>query len=219
MQVRITGISGGGATTVDLVISFVKNYPAEPPPLSVICTAGRIANLDALTQRLLTEATGCVGMAMVFSLVTAAEDWLRDNVKPPGAATLLTSSTRGTTGTGSGRAASAEGSHDSGTVTLRGGPVTRDSFAAWNAKFMAEVKETRALQAKRQAEQAPVKLTGRELFERNKALANSDALAEGEEEGDVVLDASVFEGLDSIEVEGDFECSDPDVECSALDAY
>lgn len=208
---RITGISGDSGVTVDLVISFVKNYPAEPPPLSVICTAGKISNLDALTQHLLTEATGCVGMAMVFSLVTAAEDWLRENTKCT--ATSL-ASTRGATGTSSGRPALAERSRDSEVATLRGGPVTRESFAAWNAKFMAEVGEARALQAKRQAEQTPIKLTGRELFERNKALATSDALAEGEEgEGDVVLDASVFEGLDSIEVEGDFECSDLEDVC------
>lgn len=56
-------------------------------------------------------------------------------------------------------------------------PVTVESFLAWKAKFDAELLKAKLEQQKKLAEQNPTnqrRLTGREMFETDKALAESD---------------------------------------------
>ncbi|KAG8908498.1 hypothetical protein FRB99_005857 [Tulasnella sp. 403] len=68
---------------------------------------------------------------------------------------------------------------------LRGTPVTSESFATWRTKFLRERAATKALQEdekmkdlsnkeKEEYKKIATRLTGRQLFERNRDLATSD---------------------------------------------
>lgn len=60
---------------------------------------------------------------------------------------------------------------------IEGTPVTVESFLAWKAKFEAEQLKAKLEQQKKQIEQNPSgqrRYTGREMFETDKALAESD---------------------------------------------
>ena len=63
--------------------------------------------------------------------------------------------------------------------------VTRDSFLDWKKKFdneMAEIKKQKGLLVIEDT-----KPTGKQLFERDKTLANSDLLGKDDEEGEDVI--------------------------------
>ncbi|KAF8778244.1 RWD domain-containing protein 1 [Argiope bruennichi] len=80
--------------------------------------------------------------------------------------------------------------------------VTVESFMTWKAKFDQEMAELKKLQAKEEV--ASKKLTGRELFEKDKTLVDSD-LKFLQDEGEVKVDESLFQELDDLELQEDEE--------------
>ncbi|GIY69967.1 RWD domain-containing protein 1 [Caerostris extrusa] len=80
--------------------------------------------------------------------------------------------------------------------------VTVESFMSWKAKFDQEVAELKKLQAK--DEVVSKKLTGRELFEKDRSLVDSD-LQFLQDEGEVKVDESLFQELDDLELEEEDE--------------
>ena len=132
-------------------------------------------------------------MAMIFSLLTFLEDW------------IIASSTTKKKGAGKRLVLAAEdgapSNPDSASspttlieekVLAAGTPVTRDSFLRWREAFL---KETSSLPPISTATATASKLTGKQLFEQNRALAASDA-GFGVEEGDVVeIDEALFASI------------------------
>ena len=89
-----------------------------------------------------------------------------------------------------------------------GTKVTTESFMKWRTSFLkeiAELKAARVTEAQKRAEKDKKnKLTGRQLFEKDKTLAKSDAAFM--EEGDVVVDLDLFEDeLEGLDLEDDEE--------------
>lgn len=190
-RLRVTGITGPGIS-VDLEVELPAAYPDEPPKFSILATSGRLSDLDALQRDLLAEMRQSLGMAMVYTMVSTVEEWLARNMKPSSSSISTTAKTPS-----DGQLASRP-TEEEVPLTMRGGPVTPETFAAWNTKFMAELSKTRMQQEKKQLEgSGPARLTGRELFEQNRALAASDSMV-GDE---VVLDSSAFEGLDDLQID------------------
>lgn len=87
--------------------------------------------------------------------------------------------------------------------------MTLDSFSIWKAKYDLETGKA-ALKQKATANKKP---TGRQLFERDASLANSD-LAFIKDDGDsvqgVTVDESLFQDLDELDLqdEDDSDFSD-----------
>ncbi|CAN0878072.1 RWD domain-containing protein 1 [Linum grandiflorum] len=159
-----------------LIFAHTENYPDEPPLLHVTSIKGvQPSDLKALKEKLEQEATENLGMAMVYTLVTSAKEWLselcgQDDEEDD--------------------AADLEATKDD-VIIPHGEPVTVETFLAWREKFEAELALERA---KLMPEFALTvtkekKLTGRQWFESGKGRGAAAAAIEGsEEEDDVDID-------------------------------
>lgn len=65
-------------------------YPNELPIFSILVVSGRISDSEALRMWVREEAERSLGMAMIFSMVTAIEDWLAKQKKASGMGDTLT---------------------------------------------------------------------------------------------------------------------------------
>ena len=81
--------------------------------------------------------------------------------------------------------------------------MTVESFLVWRAKFDEETGRA----ALKQAKEVNKKLTGRQLFERDASLANSDLafIKEGDAVEGVSVDETLFQDLEDLDLddEGD----------------
>ncbi|XP_073115025.1 uncharacterized protein [Elaeis guineensis] len=166
-----------------LIFSHTEKYPDEPPLLNLKSVRGiKPEDLSVLKEKLQKEVAQNLGMAMVYTLVTSAKDWLSENF---------------------GREVVVEESEETDTtkddiIVPHGEPVTIDTFLAWRERFEAELALERANLIPEYALTAPKekKLTGRQWFESGRHTAKGvAAVAEEseEEEEDIDLDDD-FEG-------------------------
>ncbi|WCJ39599.1 Ubiquitin-conjugating enzyme family protein [Euphorbia peplus] len=170
-----------------LIFSHTEKYPDEPPLLNVQSIRGiQGSDLKILKEKLEQEASENLGMAMIYTLVSSAKDWLSENY----------------------------GQDDEGdeyideqavkdeVIVPHGEPVTVDTFLAWRERFEAELALERA---KLMPESALTvtkekKLTGRQWFESGRAKG----VAADKEESDV-------EDEEDIDFDDDFEDDEDDM--------
>ncbi|KAL6996364.1 hypothetical protein U1Q18_006493 [Sarracenia purpurea var. burkii] len=167
-----------------LIFSHTEKYPDEPPLLNVKSLKGiQAVDLKNLKEKLDQEASENLGMAMVYTLVTSAKEWLCERFAQD---------------------AGMENTDDEETtkdeiIVPHGEPVTVDTFLAWREKFEAELALERAKLMPESALSAPKekKLTGRQWFESGRASTKSAApITEGsdvEDEEDIDFDDDDFE--------------------------
>lgn len=87
---------------------------------------------------------------------------------------------------------------------IEGTPVTVESFMAWKVKFDAELLKAKIERLKKMNEQNPSNqrgLTGREMFEKDKALAESDLNFVDDLEQDQL--EALLENIDEMNLEDD----------------
>lgn len=159
-----------------------------------------ISDLDGseLLERLNTEAAQSLGMVMVFTLVSSALEWLN------GRKDLLLLRKKEI--------------HDRKLMAVEqeeqkrfeGTRVTVDTFLKWKKAFDDEMTIIKMKDASAVIEKGPKKLSGRELFERDSGLNDSDLqfLEEGDvpvsyDETGVKVDVSLFEDLEDLEIDED----------------
>ncbi|XP_052183330.1 uncharacterized protein LOC127795590 isoform X2 [Diospyros lotus] len=166
-----------------LIFSHTEKYPDEPPLLNVKSLKGiQAADLKVLKEKLEQEASENLGMAMVYTLVTSAKDWLCDRF--------------------------AQDDNDENAVDVEaetndiivphGEPVTVDTFLAWRERFEAELALERAkLMPESALAPKEKKLTGRQWFESGRASMKGSApiteASDEEQEEDIDLDDEDFE--------------------------
>lgn len=153
--------------SVKLQFSLPAKYPDEKPSLQIIDSSElEEYELTELLENLSNKMEESLGNVMIFILVSDVVEWLSgrleemqalDNVEDVKQRELEEEERRKIDGT----------------------PVTVASFLAWKAKFDAEMLRLKLEQQKKpQSEQASSvgarRLTGKEMFERDKALAESD---------------------------------------------
>ncbi|XXG48257.1 hypothetical protein AAC387_Pa02g2758 [Persea americana] len=172
-----------------LIFSHTEKYPDEPPRLNVKSLRGiKQEDLKSLKENLEQEASENLGMAMIYTLVTSAKDWLVEKF-----------------------------SHDAedeepkekdavkdDIIIPHGEPVTVETFLAWRERFEAELALERA-KLMPESELAPKekKLTGRQWFESGRATAKGAApVTEGTDDEDEEED---------IDFEDDFEDDEEDM--------
>ena len=152
------------------------------------------ADVAELQQLLEAQASENLGMAMLFTLATSAREWLR------GKAHFVSPCDQVDPAVAKAQAEEEEEARKAA-ARLAGTPVTPESYAAWWARFQAEVVPQQELQA--DAERAR-RLTGRRFFE----LRAEKGRGEGDEE-----EEELEEGSDEEEQEqeqNDDEDFDPD---------
>ncbi|XP_059457157.1 uncharacterized protein LOC132187023 [Corylus avellana] len=167
-----------------LIFSHTEKYPDEPPLLNVKSLRGiQTEDLRILKEKLQQEASEILGMAMVYTLVTSAQEWLSERF---GQDTSIED-------------AEAEVAATIDIVIPHGEPVTIDTFMVWRERFEAELALERAKLMPESALTAPKekKLTGRQWFESGRAAAKGAVpVTEGsdeENEEDIDVDDDDFE--------------------------
>ncbi|KAF9264702.1 RWD domain-containing protein [Marasmius fiardii PR-910] len=174
---------------VTLHVLYPDDYPDVLPNLSLDCTEGELDDMETegLLEDLKSMGEESLGMAMTFTLVSHLRDRLSDIVK---------------TRTEKAKEAEIEKERIAleEAARTRGTPVTAASFKAWKAKFDAKQAEIKAREEEeklkgltpREREEwkrALARLSGRQLFERNKNLEEENLM----EEGTVSVDFSQYE--------------------------
>ncbi|BES95017.1 unnamed protein product [Nesidiocoris tenuis] len=168
-----------------LKFEYTPTYPEEIPIIEV----EDVENLDEskveeLQEFLIQQASENLGMVMIFTLVSAAQEWvntLSDNMRI--------------------RKQQAEEEkkkteEEEERKKFEGTRVTIESFLAWKQAFEEEMGflQQREKQGKNR------KMTGKELFMTDKSLNESDL--KFLEEGDLVkVDESLFQDMDDLEID------------------
>jgi len=167
-----------------LIFSHTEKYPDEPPLLNVKSLRGiQVEDLRILKEKLQQEASEILGMAMVYTLVTSAQEWLSERFGQDASI----------------ENAEAEVAATSDIVIPHGEPVTIDTFMVWRERFEAELALERAKLMPESALTAPKekKLTGRQWFESGRASAKGAAPAtegsDDEIEEEIDIDDDDFE--------------------------
>jgi len=190
--------SGGNeGRWVLLKFTFPPKYPDEIPEMEFEEEENIDDDMkDEMMERLKEVAEENIGMAMVFTVVSEAIQWLaeaNDKIKEAVAARLK-------------KIKDDEEAEEA--RKLEGTKVTIESFLAWKSAFDEEMLLKKGVVAKTKK---GGKKTGRELFMTDDSLVSSDVkfLAEA---GDVAVtvDESLFEDLDDLDLDDDDDDDDPD---------
>jgi len=177
---------------VTLNVHYVDNYPDTLPDLSIETNDGQLSNeeIDGLLQGMKTVGEENIGMAMTFALVSHLREQLYTLVEAREKKREQEEAEKERL------AIEAEEAKTKGT------PVTLQSFSVWKAAFDKEIavkrgreedEKLKGLTPKERDEfkRIHTRLTGRQLFERDKNLATADdSLLE---EGTVSVDISQYE--------------------------
>jgi len=165
---------------VALTFSHTANYPDEPPLLGLKSLQGmKVADLRLLKDKLQQEAMENLGMAMIYTLVTSAKEWMREKF---------------------GHTEDIENGDDEETskdevVVPHGEAVTVETFLAWRERFEAEqaLERAKLMPDSSLTAAKEKKLTGRQWFESGRALSTKGVKptieeSEEEEEEDIDFD-------------------------------
>ncbi|KAA8540309.1 hypothetical protein F0562_024128 [Nyssa sinensis] len=175
-----------------LIFSHTEKYPDEPPLLNVKSLRGiQAADLKILKEKLEQEASENLGMAMVYTLVTSAKEWLCERFAQDADV---------------GNTEEEEAVKDD-IIVPHGEPVTVDTFLAWRERFEAELALEKAKLLPESALTAPKekRLTGRQWFESGRAAARGAAPnTEGSDDEDE-------EDIDFDDDDDDFEDDEEDM--------
>lgn len=185
-----------------LEFTYTPKYPDEPLLISIQEPENFEKDSDEkLKEHLAEQMQENLGMVMVFTLVSAAQEWLNvqwDRVKlrrrDQAAQKLMEE-------------------EEAERKRFEGIRVTVETFLTWKERFDEEMGHTKK---KEIAEREGKKLTGRELFMTDKTLDQSDL--KFLDDGDAVkVDESLFQNLDDLELEDDDDDDDPDYDPNVSD--
>ncbi|KAI4493340.1 hypothetical protein M0802_009400 [Mischocyttarus mexicanus] len=175
-------------------------YTSEYPDKALVVSIQDPENFEEgsgeeLTEHLIEQINENLGMVMVFTLVSAAQEWMNvqwDKIKlhrEECAALKL------------------KEEEEAERKRFEGTRVTVETFLSWKEKFDEEMGYTKR---REMADREGKKLTGRELFMTDKTLDQSDL--KFLDNGDAVkVDESLFQNLDDLDLDEDDE-DDPDYE-------
>lgn len=176
-----------------LRIKYTPTYPEEIPEMSLEILEGSLENNehDKFCNDLMNMAQDSIGMAMVFTLLSSLKDSLTTFVIERQEQRRQAEEDR------------IRKEIEAENAKFQGTKVTIASFLEWKENFEREISEkekaTKSLAVLKKEEMKKHKLTGRQLFEQDEALAKSDVTFM--EEGDVTVDISLFERELDIESE------------------
>ena len=184
-----------------LEFTYTAKYPDESLLISIEEQENFEEGSDEKLKEHLTEQMNeNLGMVMVFTLVSAAQEWLNvqwDKIK-------LTREESA--------AKKLKEEEEAERKKFEGTRVTVETFLCWKEKFDDEMGHTKRREI---AEREGKKLTGRELFMTDKTLDQSDL--KFLDDGDAVkVDESLFQNLDDLDLEDDDD-DDPDYEANVSD--
>ncbi|KAH9063458.1 RWD-domain-containing protein [Lactarius vividus] len=183
---------GEDSLKLAMTVHYTDSYPDELPELSLELIDGEVDEDDIRALLASAQAVGQenIGMAMTFTIISQLREQLSSFIR-----------TRSERRKKDARELERKALEEEEART-RGTPVTVKSFTEWKIKFDREVslrkmrteeEKLKTMTAKEREEfkKIAARLTGRQLFERDKNLATSDTSLL--EEGTVSVDISQYE--------------------------
>ena len=170
-----------------LKFTYTPTYPDEVPLVEIMDDVGMDdEQLQRLQEVLEKEAETNLGMVVIFTLVSAANEWLNNE---------WDSELKRIEDEAERKIFEAEEAEKN---KFHGTPVSIENFLHWKESFDAEMALLKKLPEK---EDKDKKLTGRELFLVDKSLINSD-LKFLEDGGEVAIrvDESLFQDLEDLDI-------------------
>ncbi|CAM6089615.1 unnamed protein product [Calypogeia fissa] len=182
-----------------LIFAHTPTYPDEPPLLDVRSLQGvKVSDVKELKEKLVSEASENLGMAMIYTLHTSAKEWLREKFGQDLGDVNEEDDN--------------DGQPKDEVVEPHGEAVTVDSFLEWRERFEAELALEKAKLMPEAALLASKekRLSGRSWFESGRAAASKG--------GKVVVDDEDDDEDEDIDFEDDFDDEEIDEE-DLLDHY
>lgn len=186
IPIKSEGFDDGEGLACQLVFAYTAKYPDELPEIEIENEENfdDIVAKEELLSHLTEQGKENLGMVMVFTLVSAGQEWLNekwDNVKREREELIL---------------AKQKADEEAEMKRFEGTRVTVESFLAWRKQFEIDM----GIPAKREREgKDRNKLTGKELFLRDTTLNESDL--KFLDDGDAVkVDESLFQDLDDLDI-------------------
>ncbi|CAB3376293.1 Hypothetical predicted protein [Cloeon dipterum] len=167
-----------------LKFTYTPKYPDEVPQIEVQ-DAENFEETDRLADHLKETAQENLGMVMVFTLVSAAQEWLNqlgDELKDKKEEMVRLK---------------VEAEEEAERKRFEGTRVTVESFMKWKKAFDEEMS---VFKKKVKEDKDSKKLTGKELFLQDKTLNESD-LKFLEEGDDFKVDETLFEDMDELDLD------------------
>ncbi|TSN21180.1 RWD domain-containing protein 1 [Bagarius yarrelli] len=180
---------------VTLKFTYVENYPDEVP-LWEIQSQENLEDRDVEDILSLLQQQN-LGMVMIFTLVTAVQERLNEVIDQMKIRKEEEKERREK------EAEEAEKKEFQGTV------VTIENFLAWKAQFEKEMAELKRKKQKEDEQAGKNKLTGKQLFEKDRNLDTSDIQFLEESGNSVEVDESLFQDMDDLELDEDDPDFDP----------
>jgi len=176
-----------------MIFNLPAEYPSELPVIDLENYGGYFDEEDKeeLMKLLIEEAKSNLGMVMIFNLVSFAIEWLNKQCDAVRLKKIKDIEMK------------KQKEEEEDMKKFEGTKVTIETFLAWKKKFDLEMSTIQ----KSRADLGNQKLTGRELFEKDTSLNESDLfyLEEGDADQDfcystdsVKVDESLFQDLDDL---------------------
>ncbi|GAX79695.1 hypothetical protein CEUSTIGMA_g7136.t1 [Chlamydomonas eustigma] len=186
----------------ELLFAHTATYPDEAPCLRLRAVRGLSdADIHAGTAYLLEQVQENIGMAMVFTLVGAAKEWLRTKAGSSAKEDPVADRKK----------AEAEEEARRAAARAHGTPVTLASFMAWKAKFDSELALKKVSISEESKDDRGGRLTGKQYFLKNSNMADDSyeagAISDGEDEEDMEEEEE-----DMLDDEEDIDYDDDDDE-------
>lgn len=204
-----TGPSNQQGPSIELRFDLPPKYPEEKPSIQILDYKNLEEHeVSKLLDDLSQKAEESLGTVMIFTLVSDLVEWLT-SISEKEAVELVQEKEK--------KQQEIEAEEQK---RFDGTPVTVQSFLAWKAKFDAELLKAKLEEQKQQTESGSGtgrRLTGREMFETDKALAESDLnFVEDLDQNQI---EALLHNFDEIEIQDDdddegedFELDDEDLE-------
>lgn len=149
--------------SIELLFTLPPKYPDEKPSVQILDSSQlEESELSELLDTISRKAEESIGTVMVFMLVSDVVEW------------LVTKSDREAIALEQEKEKKLQEIEAEEKKRFAGTPVTVQTFLAWKAKFDAELLKAKIEEQKQSDQGGPKRLTGREMFESDKTLAESD---------------------------------------------
>ncbi|KAK9829546.1 hypothetical protein WJX72_006404 [[Myrmecia] bisecta] len=194
--------TSGVEVGIEIVFAHTPSYPDEAPLVKARSIRGLspedLAQLQALLEQTAQEN---LGMAMIYALVSAAQEWLRDKVLGDGAGEAVLDPEEAK------KRREEEEERKLAEIRSHGTPVTPQTFVEWKQRFDAEIAAIKARSQDSTAKEVDKGPTGKEFFLQQEALGK-----EAEEESEVPEDDEDYEAEYAAEANAEAKAEGSDEE-------
>ncbi|XP_037083490.1 RWD domain-containing protein 1-like isoform X2 [Pollicipes pollicipes] len=166
-----------------LAITCPARYPDEAPQIDILEEPENCVPLEVeqLMETLQAEAEANLGMVMVFTIASAASEWLNNHCDE----------------------LRRRKEEEAERKRFEGTRVSVETFLKWKEGFEKEMSAMRAQKARDLEAARRNKLSGRELFLKDTTLVDSDIKFLEDAGEDVKVDESLFQDLEDLDLEDD----------------